>query len=109
MITTGVAPIICLFWDLRLHFSHSITSPKVKRISDETNFVSMNYHLPVNQEPSAELGFAVRNKELVTPSKVYRKSQYPNLPNDMVKIMAQDGRNIFLPITKFKELSTMDF
>jgi hypothetical protein len=69
----------------------------------------MNYHLPVNQDIFPKPGFAVRNKELVIPSKVYRKEQYPSLPETMVKIAAQDGRNIFVPIHKFTEFSTMDF
>lgn len=70
----------------------------------------MNYHLPVNQEVEvAEPTFAILNKELVCPSKVYTKEQYPSLPHTMVKIAAQDGRNIFVPIHKFEHFSTMDF
>lgn len=69
----------------------------------------MNYHLPVNQDSIAEPAFAVKNRELVIPRKIYTKEQYPTLPCTMVKIAAQDGRNIFVPAYKFQELSTMDF
>lgn len=69
----------------------------------------MNYHLPVNQDTIAKPSFAVKNRELVIPSKIYSKDQYPSLPHTMVKIAAQDGRNIFVPAYKFEELSTMDF
>jgi len=69
----------------------------------------MNYHLPVNQDVTPILGFAVKNKELVIPNKLYTKEQYPSLPYSMVKILSRDGRNIFVPMSKFEELSTMDF
>ncbi len=69
----------------------------------------MNYHLPVNQDTVPIPGFAVKSRELVLPSKVYTKEQYPSLPETMVKIAAQDGRNIFVPLHKFTEFSTMDF
>lgn len=71
----------------------------------------MNYHLPVHQEVESTptLAFAILNKQLVCPSKVYTKEQYPSLPYSLVKIAAQDGRNIFVPLHKFAQLSSMDY
>lgn len=70
----------------------------------------MNYHLPAHQKQNRfPLLGILNNKEVVAPSKVYEKDQYPSLPHTMVKIAAQDGRNIFVPLQKFTEFSAMDY
>ena len=66
----------------------------------------MNFHAPQNQTITELPTFAVRNNTLVTPEKVFVKRDYPNLPCDMVKITAQDGRKIYIPRHK---LSSADF
>lgn len=71
----------------------------------------MNYHLPVEHSVDSNPlpAFAILNKQLVCPSKVYTKEEYPSLPHSLVKIAAQDGRNIFVPLHKFAQLSSMDY
>jgi hypothetical protein len=69
----------------------------------------MNYHVPVKQDVSNEVPtFMLRRDELICPQNIYRKEQYPNLPCDMVKVTAQDGSDIFVPISKLTRVSSMD-
>jgi len=71
----------------------------------------MNYH-PSTEKVSnnPNLGFAIsKASRQLHPCRVYTKDEYPSLPETMVKIISQDGRNIFLPASKFSEISTMDF
>lgn len=66
----------------------------------------MNFHTPQNQSLTEIPFFAVKNHTLVCPEREFLKRDYPNLPYDMVKITAQDGRKIYIPRHK---LSTADF
>jgi hypothetical protein len=69
----------------------------------------MNYHLPVTQNVISRVPtFLIHNGELICPQKMYKKQQYPNLPNDMVKITGRNGQNIYVPASKLKTLSQMD-
>jgi hypothetical protein len=71
----------------------------------------MNFHTApvITRKPADMAGFAVRNNELVLPQKMFTKSEYPSLPFDMVKVTSRDGRNIYLPATKFQRISSADF
>lgn len=60
----------------------------------------MNFHtnqtvikVPVPQ-------FATRNGNLIMPEKIYTKREYPNFPEDMVKIIGQNGQRIFIKRSK---------
>jgi hypothetical protein len=57
----------------------------------------MNFHTPQSQSHTPLPVFAVRNNTLISPEKIFTKRDYPNLPDDMVKITAQDGRKIYIP------------
>jgi hypothetical protein len=71
----------------------------------------MRFHTaPVVKGGAAnQLGFAIRNNELSLPQKMFTQGEYPSLPYDMVKVTSRDGRNIYLPASKFKEISSADF
>jgi hypothetical protein len=60
----------------------------------------MKFHTPKNQSLTPLPVFAVRNNTLVHAKKVFLKRDYPNLPYDMVKIMGQNGKNVYLPLSK---------
>lgn len=61
----------------------------------------MKYHTPVTQNVSSEIPtFMVHNNELVMPSNVFSKQQYPNLPSDMVKVTGINGQQILIPMSK---------
>lgn len=65
----------------------------------------MNYHVPKVGGPKEEVlpTFMQRANELISPQAVYRQAEYPKLPCDMVKIISQDGRSIFLPLSKLNQ------
>lgn len=69
----------------------------------------MNYHTPATQNVNCPVPqLAEKSGEIVCPEKVYLKKQFPSLPYDMVKIKGRDGTNIYIRLTKIKDLSLMD-
>lgn len=70
----------------------------------------MNYHIPVTQNVSNSIPqFAEKNGEIVCPLKIYRKSQYPNMRCDMVKLTGMNGQNYYVPASKLNlNISSMD-
>lgn len=62
----------------------------------------MRFHTPVHQKSIPIPQFAERNGELVIPSAVYSQREYPNLPDTLVKVTGQNGKNIFIPLSKVK-------
>lgn len=68
----------------------------------------MNYHTPCITKPAQRIDFLTRNKELVVPQNVLTKEEYPTLKESLVKIVAQNGKNIFVPLRKLGTVSLMD-
>lgn len=67
----------------------------------------MNYHTPQESRTVKKPEFLVLNGALVVPQKIYTKREYPKFSDDMVKLTSQDGRNIFLPISKLANIGGM--
>ena len=65
----------------------------------------MNWHTPQAIKRVDVPRFATKNGELICPEKIYTKEEYPNLPEDMVKITGQNGQKIFI---KRSKISAMD-
>lgn len=65
----------------------------------------MNYHTPRIIKEVHQPTFMERGNELVGIDRIFTKEEYPNLKESMVKMMSQDGRMIYLPLSKFKQLA----
>jgi hypothetical protein len=63
----------------------------------------MNFHTPRVVKKDCSPAFMERGSELVGIDKIFTNEEYPKFKESMVKIAAQDGRMIYLPLSKFKQ------
>lgn len=64
----------------------------------------MNYHIPQTIKQVPIPMFVERNGEIVSPEKIYTREEYPNLPEDMVKITGQNGQKILVKRSKVRAM-----
>lgn len=64
----------------------------------------MKFHTPATQNVKEETlpQFALLGSEMVCPKNVFLRSQYPDLPMDLVKVTGQNGQRHFIPRHKLK-------
>jgi hypothetical protein len=68
----------------------------------------MRFHDPVVHKQFSIPAFVEKNRELAAPQGIFTREEYPNLPDTLVKIPAQDGKNIYVPMSKLKHVSMAD-
>lgn len=61
----------------------------------------MKFHFPTSTNvKNNEVLTIVKSGRTIHSDELYKQSDYPTLSNDIVKIVARDGSNIFIPINK---------